>query len=209
MRAIVTGMIATYPVGGVVWDYAQYALGLEQLGWEVFYLEDTGWKTYDPRSGSYGDDPSYGVDFLRTSLAALSPSLASRWHLRAMDGTPHGLGTPDINHAIASADLFLNVSGGTLLRDAYMPCRNKVLIDTDPGYNHFVNFPKWDRNPGWYGSHGYRAHDHFFTYAQCIHRQGCILPDMGIRWLPTRPPVLLDHWRSTPPNHRWTTVMTW
>ncbi len=32
MRAIVTGMIATYPVGGVVWDYGQYAIGLERLG---------------------------------------------------------------------------------------------------------------------------------------------------------------------------------
>ena len=31
MRAIVTGMIGSYPVGGVVWDYGQYALGLEQL----------------------------------------------------------------------------------------------------------------------------------------------------------------------------------
>jgi hypothetical protein len=26
-RAVVTGMIATYPVGGVVWDYGQYLLG--------------------------------------------------------------------------------------------------------------------------------------------------------------------------------------
>src|SRR5512147_1502070 len=45
MRAIVTGMIASYPLGGVVWDYGQYALGLEELGFEVFYLEDTGWNT--------------------------------------------------------------------------------------------------------------------------------------------------------------------
>ena len=36
MKAIVTGMIASYPVGGVLWDYGQYALGLERLGYEVF-----------------------------------------------------------------------------------------------------------------------------------------------------------------------------
>jgi len=47
MRAIVTGMIATYPVEGVAWDYGQYVLGLEQLGLEVYYLEDTGWQTYE------------------------------------------------------------------------------------------------------------------------------------------------------------------
>ena len=39
MRAIVTGMIATYPVGGVVWDYGQYTLGLEQLGHEAVIMQ--------------------------------------------------------------------------------------------------------------------------------------------------------------------------
>ena len=48
--AIVAGMIATYPVGGVVWDYGQYALGLEQLGYDVYYVEDTAGPTYDPRA---------------------------------------------------------------------------------------------------------------------------------------------------------------
>ena len=56
MKAIVTGMIATYPVGGVVWDYGQYALGLERMGFEVYYLEDTGWMTYDPRVREYVED---------------------------------------------------------------------------------------------------------------------------------------------------------
>ena len=45
-------MIATYPVG-VVWDYGQYALGLERMGFDVSYLEDTGLATYDPVSRTY------------------------------------------------------------------------------------------------------------------------------------------------------------
>ena len=65
MRAVVTGMIATYPVGGVAWDYGQYLLGLERLGFEVYYLEDTGWQTYDPIKGEYGEDCSYGIHFLK------------------------------------------------------------------------------------------------------------------------------------------------
>jgi hypothetical protein len=209
MKAIVTGMIATYPVGGVAWDYGQYALGLERLGWDVYYLEDTGWEAYDPTKGEYGADYSYGIKFLGESLARLSPQLATRWHVRAMDGTCYGMERSQFLRMVADSDLFLNVSGGTLLREEYMCCARKVLIDTDPGWNHFVNFPKWDANPGWQGSRGYRAHDFFFTYAERMGMPGCELPDVGITWQPTRPLVILDAWNPQPPGDTWTTVMTW
>lgn len=209
MRAIVTGMITTYPVGGVAWDYGQYALGLERLGWDVYYLEDTGWETYDPFKGEYGADCSFGVKFLKQSLSRMSPKLGERWHVRGMDGATYGVPRAKFESLVAGADLFLNVSGGTLLRDEYMACPCKAMIDTDPGWNHFVNFPKWDANPGWQGSHGYRAHDYFFTYAERIGQSDCNLPDMRISWLPTRPPVALDCWRRTAPAKVWTTVLTW
>lgn len=209
MKAIVTGMIASYPVGGVVWDYGQYALGLQRLGLEVYYLEDTGWQTYDPKHGIYGEDCSYSVAFLPKSLGLLSPTLAKRWHFRNMDGRTFGLEAAQVADLIAEADLFLNVSGGTLLRDEYLPCKRKVLIDSDPGWNHFRNYPQWDANPNWYGSHGYRAHDHFFTYAGRLGQAGCNLPDMGLKWHTTLPPVVMDCWASEPPGEKWTTVMTW
>src|SRR5262245_26679049 len=132
MRAVVTGMIASYPVGGVAWDYGQYALGLERLGFEVYYLEDTGWQTYDPVRGCYGEDCSYAVEFLGRTLAELSPTLGRRWHFRHADGTRYGPSAGAFTEVVAGADLFLNVSGGTLLRDEYMACPRKVLIDTDP-----------------------------------------------------------------------------
>jgi hypothetical protein len=209
LKAIVTGMIATYPVGGVAWDYGQYALGLERLGWDVYYLEDTGWEAYNPVQCKYGSDYGYGLQFLRQSLANLSPKLADRWHVRTMNGQTHGIPSSQLAALVAEADLFLNVSGGTLLRDEYMACPHKVLIDTDPGWNHFVNFPKWDASPGWQGSFGYRAHDFFFTYAERIGEADCYLPDLGIAWQPTRPVVVSDCWQRQPPGNTWTTVMTW
>jgi hypothetical protein len=206
--AVVAGMIATYPVGGVAWDYGQYLLGLERLGYETWYLEDTGWEAYDPTRGCYGDDYSYGLAFLPAALAAIAPELAGRWTVRDMAGRVHGT-ADDPGELVAAADLFLNVSGSALLRDAYLACPRKVLIDTDPGWNHFVNYPKWDSAPGWQGSAGWRAHDHFLTYAERIGQPGCALPDLGISWRPTRPPVVLGSWRPEPPASTWTTVMTW
>lgn len=209
MKAIVTGMIATYPVGGVAWDYGQYALGLERLGFEVYYLEDTGLDAYHPVQREYGQDYRYGIDFLGRSLAALSGALGARWHARTNDGRTHGLAAEDFGDVLAEADLFLNVSGSALMREDYLRCRNKVFIDTDPGFNQLRNFPRWDRNPDWKGTHGYRAHEHFFTYAGLIGTPECGLPALGLDWHATRPPVVLDLWQAQPPGERWTTVMTW
>ena len=38
LRIVVSGLIAQYPLGGVAWDYGQYAQGLARHGHEVFYV---------------------------------------------------------------------------------------------------------------------------------------------------------------------------
>lgn len=209
MIAVVTGMIATYPVGGVFWDYAQYALGLERLGFDVYYLEDTGWQTYDPLKGVYGTDCSYGVEFLSKTISQYSSSLGKKWSFRSMDGESYGLSAAAIESIVNKADLFLNVSGSCLLRNEYMPPRRKVLIDTDPGWNHFVNYPKWDQNPGWLGANSFREHDYFLTYAERMGAPDCLLPSLGLDWKKTRPLVCLDQWRAKQPAEKWSTVMSW
>lgn len=211
MRIVVTGMIATYPVGGVAWDYGQYALGLERLGADVLYLEDTGGPTYDPDAGQYGDDPRYGVAFLRGALAQLSPTLGERWHFRAADGRTFGLPADEVAAFVRDADAFVNVSGSCLLRREYLASRRKILIDTDPGWNHFVNWPRWDQGGGVPGVASWRAHDAFFTYATNLGQPGCELPTLGIAWQPTLPPVVMPCWRAPAADDgaAWTTVMTW
>ncbi|GAB4448220.1 MAG: hypothetical protein OHK0015_52800 [Chloroflexi bacterium OHK40] len=211
MKAIVTGMIATNALAGVAWDYGQYALGLEHMGFEVYYLEDTGVPaySYNPATNSYDDDPRDGVAFLQRALASLSPTLAQRWHYRASDDRTFGLEPAAIAEVAAEADLFLNVSGCTLLRDAYRRCRRAVLIDTDPGWNHFVIFPRWDAKPAVERRWGWRAHDYFFTYALRLGKPGCPLPTYGYRWHPTVPPVVLHCWQARPPAQGWSTVMSW
>jgi hypothetical protein len=209
MRAIVTGAIATYPVGGVAWDYGQYALGFERLGFEVYYLEDNGMWSYDPAHETFTADAGYGLDFLRQTLATLSPSLADRWHYRAVDGRSHGIDAERIEALVADADVFVNVSGICVLRDEYMRCSRKVLIDTDPGWNHFFEFPAADRARRAPGVHSYRDHDRFFTYAESLGREGCRLPDLGLEWRSTRPPVVLDAWSPGGGDGPWTTVMNW
>ena len=88
---IVTGLVGTYPVGGVAWDYLQYVQGFHALGCEVYYLEDTGAWLYDPRAQTFTDDASASARFVGEALTRLEPALGRRWAMRGPDGTYHGL----------------------------------------------------------------------------------------------------------------------
>src|ERR671930_1990120 len=58
-RLILAGIIGRYPVGGVTWCALHYIAGLQRLGYDVFYLEDTGECGFDVRTGGLSKDPSY------------------------------------------------------------------------------------------------------------------------------------------------------
>jgi hypothetical protein len=211
MIAVVTGMIATHPVGGVAWDYGQYLLGLHELGFEVYYLEDTGFPSYsfDPAIDGYVEDPRDGLEFLRESLGVLNPAFLNCWHFRDYRGQTHGLSLDEIRGVVAKADILLNVSGSCILREPYRACRRRVLIDTDPGFNHFVNYPRRDKMARVTWDEGFRGHDRFFTYATRLGEADCPLDNFGLEWLPTRPPVVMSCWQAKPPGEAWTTIMMW
>jgi len=206
MIAVVTGMIATFPVGGVAWDYGQYLIGLERLGFDVYYLEDNAYPLCDPKTGI---ESEYGIFFLKETLAQLSPTLSDRWHVRDYSDKTYGIEPAKMQSIIAGADIFINISGCTLLRDEYMANPCKLLIDTDPGKNHFFIFPKSEFESGIKGTQNWKCHDYFFTYAECIGAKECILPTFGIEWLVTLPPVVLNLWKPAMQTHGWTTVMSW
>ena len=59
---------------------------------------------------------------------------------------------------------------------------------------------------------GLDLHTHFVTVGQSLGRDGCPIPDCGKSWIPTLPPVVLDHWPAEPgaPRHdAFTTVGHW
>ncbi len=69
-QVVVSGYIIRHPVAGNVWAFFHYILGLERLGHNVVYLEESGWteSVYDPWKQQMQDDPQVGIDVLRALM---------------------------------------------------------------------------------------------------------------------------------------------
>jgi len=214
MKIVVTGLIATYPLGGVGWDYLAYVKGFQRLGHDVFYLEDTGQWLYDPRAGTFTDDVSYNTAHLADTLSRAGEHMQARWSLRAPDGTYHGAPLAQVERFCNNADLFLNVSGVCWLREQYRGARRIAYLDSDPCYSQakLLAVEQGTATEDQAYSVGLmRAHHCFFTSAESINDPACVIPHCGLRWLPTRQPIVLDDWPATftAAARAYTTVMSW
>lgn len=212
MLAIVTGLIGSYPLGGMTFHYIQYALGLKALGFDVVYLEDTGKWVYDPVASTFSEDPGHAVAYLDATMRRFG--LPESWCFRDPRGDWHGAAADRISALLARADVLLNVSGSCWLRPEYRDCRNLVYIDTDPGYTQF----KVRQAASDTADDAVRrfvecvtAHDHYATFAANIGRDGCEIPLDSLDWIPTRQPIVLDLWPVVPAETpvRFSTVLSW
>jgi len=213
VKVVVTGLIGSYPLGGVAWDYLQFVKGFVALGCDVTYLEDTGQWTYSPRLQTFTEDGTDNVRYLGEVMSRV-PGMGSSFGFRDASGRMHGLAEDEISRRCRAADLFLNVSGCCWFRDAYRGARVAAYYDSDPLYTQagVSNFEAHGgdedqaRTVGWF-----RAHDVYFTMAENIHEPGCTVPRCGVDWKTTRQPITLDDWPfvfDASATH-FTTVMSW
>jgi hypothetical protein len=205
LRIVVTGLIGQHPLGGVAWDYVQYPVGLARLGHDVWYLEDSGEWPYDV-SGPGGrasavEDCSANVSYLESVMHRFG--LDDRWMFRCPIGQRwHGIDESTRTEVLESADLLLNISGSLFRPAEYRSVRQLAYVDSDPGFTQV----KLANDEGRFGNR-VRAHDVHFTFGE---RLGPAVPDTGIRWLPTRQPILLGEWQSTATTRpAFTTIMNW
>ncbi len=215
MRVIVTGMVGLYPVGGVAWDYLQYAIGLARLGHDVYYHEDTWNWPYHPVQNRATPEGDYSAEFIANFFARYAPDLADRWHYLHLHEVSYGMSRAVFDEVARTADLFLNVSGACPFPDNLSPRCVKAFLDTDPGYNQFVLSERYEWSPNverW--CELVAQHDQHLTYAENIHAPDCTIPRLGFTWHTTRMPVVTDLWEAVgppcvPATAPWTTVMTW
>ncbi len=207
LRIIVGGFIGLLPTGGLTWDYGQYPLGFAALGHDVYYIEDTRvWPLFQPAGSDWGD-ASANVAFLGAAMEGLG--LSHRWAYRdEASGQCYGLSEAQVKELIRTADVLVNVSCATFLRDEYQRIPARVLIDSDP---MFTQVQYLTQQQFYTGKPGLNEHTHHFTFGENIGAPDCRIPDCGINWRPTRQPVCLSHWPviAVPRASEFTTLMTW
>ena len=205
MRVLFAGIIGRYPLGGVTWCSLMYLLGLRALGHEVFYVEDTGECVYDPEQNTRALDPCYALRYID---AALRPhGLGDAWSFVNYDGSYHGAPRERVADYARTADLLINLSGGTWFwRDEYVRIPRRIFIDSDPAFTQL----SIAKNEDWYVAF-FRGFSHLFTFGSNIGTDTCPVPTGEFTWQKTWQPVVTSLWHSSdrPRRDRYTTVMSW
>jgi hypothetical protein len=207
-KIVLLHFVGQMPLAGIAWQAVHHIVALEKLGWEVWYVEDSGTPAYDPRIASVAADCRYNVSYL--SKVMEGSQLSSRWsYWCGLDDTWHGLSRERVHRLYGEADAIINLCGSHNMREEHLRCPVRILIDTDPGYQQ-IHYAKGDA-----GERAYLgAHTHFFTYGANIGRPECPIPRSDLDWRPTRPPVDVDLWpeSDTTPGHEpecFTSIASW
>jgi len=192
------------PLAGIAWQAMHYLLGLEQLGYKAWYVEDGGANPFDPRANSVVIECDYNVHYLQRIMDR--NGFGHRWaYWDAIHDAYHGLSRERVRALYGEADALINLCGATRLREEHLACPVRIMIDTDPVYEQ-IKYATADR-----ASRAYLdAHTHFFTYGENLGAADCPVPLCGVPWRPTRPPVDPRLWpepRDMPPC--FTTIATW
>lgn len=191
---VVSGYIGLLTAGGVAWDYVQYVLGLRALGHEAWYVEDTGlWPVYGDGTPDCTTNVTYLADVMRAC------GLDDAWAYRdEMSGRWYGPGADAAADWVTGADVLINVSCATPLRDDYLGIPIRVMVDSDPMFTQIQHHQAAGFTPGTNGMReAVAAHTHHFTFGERVGAHDCRMPATGVAWIPTRQPICLDRWLPT------------
>src|SRR4030095_651019 len=112
-KLIVLGLMGTCRIGGVIWQAIHYIVGLQRLGHDVYYIEDSSRVPYDPRAYSVTEDTTYVANVL--GRLAGGCGFVEKWafspRYRKPDETLGPLSRAQVNQLYRDADAVLNICG--------------------------------------------------------------------------------------------------
>ncbi len=204
-KIIVSGILFWYPLAGVTYQFLHYLIGLRRLGYDPYYVEDSGRWIYDPHLNDLSPEAA-------GNIAAVTPTLeqhgfGDRWAFRGNypDGRCYGMNEQQILQLYRDADAFLNVTGAQEIRPDHLACPRRIYVESDP-FASQVKVAQGDSRM----IEALDAHDTHFTFGENLGATDCQVPMGRYNWLPTRQPVVMDLWRTPAPGGpTYNTITTW
>ena len=205
MKVIVGAVISRSPFSpGSVWHRLQYTLGLQKLGYDVYYIEEV-------KADWCVDSKGRHCDFHHSINRHLFCATMERFGLmdRACQIYNNGEATAGLSFTSLlalskEADLLINFSGHVNTEAILSNVKRRMYFDQDPVYTQL-----------WRAEYGkelnFHLHDVFFSVGLNIGTSHTSIPDCGAKWHHILPPVVLEYWpfRINPSCKRFTTVASW
>jgi hypothetical protein len=188
---IVAGALAQRPQrAGHAWLFVHWMIGLRRSGYRVLFV--------DRMSPDFGD-VAKGVQWVRDVMR--SSGFDDAWSVLLDDGTTAGQPRAEVMDRARGA-LLLNFMGYLDDDEMRSVVARRVFLDLDPGFTQ-----SW-RAEGLADLLG--DHDVFATVGLNVGAPDCLVPDVGVEWIPTLPPVDVDRWCcDRAPAGAFTTIASW
>ena len=191
-KLVVMGFMGSCPIAGVVWQHVHYIVGLQKLGHEVYYIEDSARLPYNPATFEVTEDFRYAGGVL--AQLAREFDFEGRWGYCARylpEQPTAGLSLKRIRRLYLDADAILNVCGTQEFNDDLLKSDRVLYVESDPGVEQI----KIDA--GVTSTRDYLGRHHaLFTFGENVGRKPFPVPVHDLKWLPTRQPVVTSLWRT-------------
>jgi hypothetical protein len=207
-RIVVTGFMAGMPIAGVVWQHIHFIVGLQQLGHEVYYIEDSARLPYNPETFEVNNEFDYAAKVLGKLAGEFD--FKDRWSYcaRYLKQNPTaGLPLKKIRQLYREADAILNICGTQEFNDDLQESDRIIYVESDPGVEQ-IKIDKGIRSTIDY----LKRHHALFTFGENVPTKHFPVPKHGFKWNATRQPVVTDLWKTSRAPQRaavFTSIANW
>ena len=207
-RIVVMGFMGSMPIAGVVWQHIHYVVGLQRLGHDVYFIEDSARLPYNPETFEVTDEFDYAAKVL--DRLARDFDFKDRWAYcaRYLPGNPTaGFSLKKIRQLYRDADAILNVCGSQEFNEDLLQSDRILYVESDPGVEQIKVDKGEQATVDYLGKH-----HSLFTFGENVGADDFLVPTHGLKWLPTRQPIVTDLWKtaSAPsPSAVFTSVANW
>jgi hypothetical protein len=208
-KIVVMGFMGGCPIAGVIWQHVHYVVGLQRLGHEVYYIEDSARLPYNAETWDTNNDFTYAANLLQRLSREFQ--FENRWGFCARylpDELPTaGLSLEKIRQLYKDADAILNVCGTQEFNDDLLKSERILYVESDPGVEQIKIDNGNDQTRDYL-----TRHHALFTFGENVGREGFPVPTHGFKWLSTRQPVVTDLWQTQqgpPAAALFTSIANW